>query len=91
MPEAVKEQPAVSSDLQKSIFGAPPAAKSALPPASAGLPKLPAKPASDDVNSPAGTVAPQGQKRRRDDEDEADDVEMEEDDEDAAMDVSDEE
>lgn len=84
LPEVMKEQSAVSSELQKSIFGAPPLAGAATQ-ASAGLPKSPA------TASEGGEAPSQGVKRRRDDEDEADDVAMDEDDEGAAMDVSDEE
>lgn len=83
------------TDLQKSIFNAPPSASAGLPPnptlppAPASLPPAPSSlkpPQADhtmeDANSPTTSVA--GQKRRRDEESEAEedsegDVAMDED------------
>lgn len=73
-----------ATELQQSIFNAPPSAISSLPPPPAGTLKPPVSADHDmeDAKSPAGSVA--GQKRRRDDEEEAEedsegDVAMDED------------
>jgi U2 small nuclear ribonucleoprotein B'' len=82
MPSAAAGE-VTATELQQSIFNAPPSAAGLppLPPSLAAL-KPPADTAMEDARSPTTSVA--GQKRRRDEEEEADedsggDVAMEED------------
>ena len=74
-----------STELQQSIFNAPPSSTSAPPPTAAGSLKPP-----DTVTNGAQSVVEglQGVKRRREDESDAEDAPMEEDDSDAPMEAS---
>lgn len=75
MPTAAGAANVEQTELQQSIFNAP-------PPGAATGSGLPAKPttAADQVMKDAGTPESRGQKRTRDEEDESDeDVAMEED------------
>lgn len=74
-----------STELQQSIFNAPPSSLSALPPSAANFQKPPDT-AMNGVKSDGD--APQGVKRRRDDESDGEDAPMEEDDSDAPMEAS---
>ena len=74
-----------STELQQSIFNAPPSSTSGPPPAAAGSLK-PHGTATNGVQSDAEGA--QGVKRRRDDESDAEDAPMEEDDSDAPMEAS---
>ncbi len=74
-----------STELQQSIFNAPPSSLSAPPPSAASSLKPPDT-ATNGVKSDMD--GPQGVKRRRDDESDAEDAPMEEDDSDAPMEAS---
>lgn len=81
MPSAAAGE-VTATELQQSIFNAPPSSTVTLPPRPATNLKPPADTAMEDARSPTTSVA--GQKRRRDEEEEADedsegDVAMEED------------
>jgi len=77
-----------STELQLSIFNAPPSSASGpAPPSSAAAGSLnPPDTATNGIQSDAEGL--QGVKRRRDDESDAEDAPMEEDDSDAPMDAS---
>lgn len=74
-----------STELQQSIFNAPPSSTSAPPP-TAGSSLKPIDPVANGV--PVDGDGPQGVKRRREDDSDAEDAPMEEDDSDAPMDAS---
>jgi len=79
MPAAAAGE-VTATELQQSIFNAPPSAATAMVPPPGMLKPPTGDVAMEDARSPTGSVA--GQKRRRDDEDEEDsegDVAMEED------------
>lgn len=79
----MKEQ-STATELQKSVFAAPPASTSTQPTVTGTL-----KPPDGSVQD--GAKSPQGLKRPREDESDAEDASMEEDDdEDAEMEESDE-
>jgi len=75
MPEA-KVEPGASTELQKSVFGAPSTGADAAPVQTQALPPVP---------PPAATDSTQGTKRRRDDESDEEGAPMEEDEEGEAM------
>lgn len=91
MPE-IKPETGTSTELQKSIFNAPPPSKSVAPAAANGSVESPD--VAMEEGPEASAKAPQGVKRRRDDDDVENepDAPMEvedEDEDDAAMDESD--
>ncbi|KAI9880409.1 MAG: U2 snRNP complex subunit msl1 [Pleopsidium flavum] len=82
---AVTAGAVTSTELQQSIFNAPPSSLSAPPPSAVSSLKPPDT-ATNGVKS--DTDGPQGVKRRRDDESDGEDAPMEEDDSDAPMEAS---
>ena len=83
--------PVTSTELQQSIFNAPPSAAPAapaVPPAAANVPKA----AESETNgAKSDGNSPQGVKRRREDESDEEEAPMEEDDDDVSMEASSEE
>lgn len=81
--------PVISTDLQQSIFNAPPSSVPATGPASTGVRATTQKPAETAIDGTrTGSEGPQGVKRRREDESDQEEAPMEEDDDDVSMEAS---